>query len=227
MNSERRMQPPHFERLTAQVVGSLTAPILSDSLDAVGARRQVMGSAVTPLSAGSRAIGRAHTAQFVPTEGDSDDPYGEMIDFIDALTPGSVAVIATGKSGRSAFWGELFSAAAVGRQASGVVCDGPARDSPRIRQLGFPVFSSGTRPSDFRARMRLASTGEQVECGGVLVSPADLVMADDDGVVVVPRALEGEVLRLAEARVTAERGVLAELLAGARLREVWERWHVL
>ncbi len=69
--------------------------------------------------------------------------------------------------------------------------------------------------------------GEPVECGGVPVAPDDLVLADEDGVVVVPQALEAEVLRRAIERATAERSVLEELLGGASLREVWERWHVL
>ena len=106
--------PLRFENLATDVVASLTAPVLSDSLDAAGAREQVMARGVTPLASGSRAIGRAHLAQFVPTEMDSDDPYRAAIDFIDALAPGAMVVIATGGSARSAFWGELFSAAALG-----------------------------------------------------------------------------------------------------------------
>ena len=68
---------------------------------------------------------------------------------------------------------------------------------------------------------------QPVECGGVPVAPDDLVFADEDGVVVVPQAAEAETLTRAIARATAESNVLEELLGGASLREVWERWHVL
>jgi 4-hydroxy-4-methyl-2-oxoglutarate aldolase len=216
-----------FEDLSADVVLALTAPILSDSLDALGARQQVMVREVLPLVAGSRVVGRARCVQFAPTAADSDDPYGRAMDFIDALTPGSVAVIATGSDPRTAYWGELFSAAAMGHGAAGAICDGPVRDSPKVRQLGFPVFACGTRPIDFRARMRIVAVGEPVHCGGVLVAQGDLVLADDDGVVIVPAGVESEVLRLAIGRASAERTVLTELISGAGLREVWERWHVL
>ncbi len=147
--------------------------------------------------------------------------------FIDSLEPSSVAVIATGPDARTAYWGELFSASAKGHGAVGAVCDGPVRDVSKILAVGFDVFAPASRPIDFRGRMRVVAAGGTVRCGGVLVAPGDLVLADDDGVVVVPRAVEPEVLRRAMDRATAERSVLQELLSGASLREVWDRWHVL
>jgi 4-hydroxy-4-methyl-2-oxoglutarate aldolase len=230
MREQTNAQPVEglrFEHLAREVADALSTPIVSDSLDAVGARHQVLVSGIRPLVTGQRAIGRARTVQFAPVEVDSDDPYGSAMDFIDGLERGSVAVVATGANAVSGYWGELFSAAAMGRGAVGSVCDGPVRDTPRIRQLGFPVFAPGSRPIDFRARMRIVSSGEPVRCGGVVAAPGDLVVADDDGVVVVPARIESDVLRLAVARATTEKTVLAELLGGARLREVWERWKVL
>jgi 4-hydroxy-4-methyl-2-oxoglutarate aldolase len=219
--------PARFEDLPAQLASALTSAIVSDSLDSLGIRSQVMTPEIGPLVLGSRVVGRAHTIQYAPTETDPNDPYGDAMGFIDGLDGGSVAVIATGADARTAYWGELFSAAAKGHGAVGAVCDGPVRDVAKIRSVGFDVFAPGSRPVDFRGRMRVVSTGETVRCGGVLVAPGDLVLADDDGVVVVPAAVEAEVLTRAVARATAERSVLAELLEGASLREVWERWHVL
>ena len=216
-----------MEEIHAATLALLTTPIVSDSLDAVGLRQQVLDRGLVPLEPGARAIGRAHTVQFAPTESDARDPYAEAMSFIDGLGRGSIAVIATGPDDRTAYWGELFSAAAIGRGAAGAVCDGPVRDAPKIRALGYPVFAAGTRPIDFRARMRVVASSQPVRCGGVVVAEGDLVIADADGIVVVPAAVEGQVLERAVARVTAESTVLAELLAGASLREVWDRWHVL
>jgi 4-hydroxy-4-methyl-2-oxoglutarate aldolase len=216
-----------FEDVPGEIAALLTSAIVSDSLDASGVRGQVMTARIAPLTSGSRAVGRARTVRFAPSDVDSDDPYGSAMSFIDTLTPGSVAVVATGEDERTAYWGELFSAAAVGHGAVGTVCDGPVRDVAKVRAVGYDLFAPSFRPLDFRARMQVVSVGEPVECGGVPVAPDDLVLADEDGVVVVPQALEAEVLRRAIERATAERSVLEELLGGASLREVWERWHVL
>ena len=81
----------------------------------------MFGPGILPLVKGSRLFGRASTVQFVPTNVDSDRPYDDAISYIDALNTGDVAVLATGGNLSSAYWGELFSAAAIGRGAVGVV----------------------------------------------------------------------------------------------------------
>jgi 4-hydroxy-4-methyl-2-oxoglutarate aldolase len=206
----------------------LTSAVLSDSLDASGLRSQVLVRRLGPVVPGSRAFGRAWTVVFEPTQDDApEDPYGPAIDYISAIRAGEIAVVATGESNESAFWGELFSAAALGAGAAGVVTDGNLRDTPKIAALGFPAFSLSRRPIDYRARMRIAATGEPVTLSGVSVSTGDLLLADDDGVVVVPRRHEDEVLMRARRRVAAETTVLAELLAGETLRAVWDRHGVL
>jgi 4-hydroxy-4-methyl-2-oxoglutarate aldolase len=108
-----------------------------------------------------------------------------------------------------------------------VVCDGFARDRAKILALDFPVFATGTRPIDYRARMRVAAVQVPVDCGGVRVAPGDLVAAEDDGVAIVPDSVADEVVELANDRARGESAVLAELLAGAGLGEVWERHGLL
>jgi regulator of RNase E activity RraA len=206
----------------------LSTAILSDSCDAVGLRHQVLLERLAPLVPGSRAIGRARTMRFAPAfEADADDPYREAIEAIDGLRAGQFAVIATDSNNDSAFWGELFSAAAIGAGAVGVLTDGNLRDTDRVAALGFPAFSRSRRPIDFRGRMRVVGQDVSVVVSGVRIDPGDLVMADDDGVVVVPRAPEDEVLALARERASRESTVLAELLAGESLRTVWNRHRVL
>ncbi len=206
----------------------ITTPILSDSLDAAGLRHQVLERRLPPIVPGSRAFGRATTARFVPsTDDDPADPYGEAIAFIDSLAAGSIVIIATDESNESAFWGELFSAAALGAGAVGVVTDGNLRDTPRIAALGFPAFARSRRPIDYRMRMKLAEVGTPVTVYGVVIAPGDLVLADDDGVVVVPQANETDVMERARGRASSESTVLRELLAGDSLRAVWDRHRVL
>ncbi len=216
-----------YEDVPGEVAARLTAAMVSDSLDAAGVRGQVMSARIGPVTSGSRAVGRAHTVCFEPSAADSDDPYAAAMEFIDTLGPGTFAVVATGEDERTAYWGELFSASAKGHGAVGTVCDGPVRDVAKVRTVGYDLWAPSFRPLDYRARMHVVSMAEPVRCGGVPVAPGDLVFGDEDGVVVVPQAAEAEVLARAIARATAESSVLEELLGGASLREVWERWHVL
>ncbi|WP_327087966.1 RraA family protein [Nonomuraea sp. NBC_01738] len=205
----------------------VTAAQVSDSLDESGLRHQVLDAGIRPLAQGMRAVGPARTVQFAPTIKAGPDPYDDMIEFIDSIRPGEVIVISSGDFGRSAYWGELFSAAAKGRGASGVVCDSFARDRAKVLDLDFPVFCRGTRPIDYRARMRVVATQTPVLCGGVVISPGDVVVAEDDGIVSVPADLREKVSALANARAAKENDVLTDLLAGASLREVWDRYGVL
>ncbi len=206
----------------------LSTAILSDSLDAVGLRHQVLEQRLAPVVAGSRAIGRATTVRFAASLDDHpDDPYRDAIGYIDSVRPGEVVIIATDSSNASAFWGELFSAAALGAGAAAVVTDGNLRDSDKIAALGFPAFSRSRRPIDYRARMSIVGTDVAVTMGDVRIEPGDLIMADDDGVVVVPAAREQEVIALARERAARESTVLAELLSGESLRAVWDRHRVL
>ncbi|MCP2339105.1 RraA family protein [Actinomadura rupiterrae] len=199
----------------------------SDSLDAAGLREQVVRAPIRPLRPGFRAAGRARTVRFGPAESAGDDPYDDMIDFIDGIRPGELVVVAADGSDRSALWGELFTAAARGHGAAGVVCDGFTRDHDRVLALDLPVFSRGALPVDYRARQRVVAVQEPVTCGGVRIVPGDLVVADDDGVVRVPADREAEVTGLASRRAGTEDRVLSALLDGDSLRDVWERFRVL
>jgi regulator of RNase E activity RraA len=166
--------------------------------------------------------------RFEPSTIDTpEDPYGAAIDYISAIRPGEIAVIGTSASNDSAFWGELFSAAAIGAGAAGVVTDGNLRDTDKIVGLGFPAFSLSRRPIDYRARMRVAETGGSVTLCGVPIAVGDIVLADDDGIVVIPQAHEVQVLALARDRAARESTVLNELLAGETLRAVWDRHGIL
>jgi regulator of RNase E activity RraA len=205
-----------------------TTAILSDSLDKAGHRHQVLEQRLACVTPGTRVFGRARTAEFAPTDiVDPERPYDDAIEFIDSIEPGDLVVIGTGASNASAFWGELFSAAAIGRGAVGMITDGNLRDVDRIVGLRFGAFGRSARPIDYRGRMVLAASHRPVAIGGVLVAPGDLVMADDDGTVVIPRAIEAEVIAIATERVSGESIVLEELLGGATLRQVWDKYRIL
>ena len=202
--------------------------MISDSLDVVGVRNNAMDIRVRALRPNMRAVGLAATVQFVPdSQYDQKDPYGAGIDFLDTLQVSEIAVLATGGDCLSAFWGELFSAAAKGRGATGVVADGPLRDTQQVVALDFPAFGQGSRTYDYKGRMRIEAIRVPVICGGVQVSPGDGVIADSDGVVVVPAEHLAKVSELANARAATEKTVLQDLLSGKSVREVWNAYGVL
>jgi regulator of RNase E activity RraA len=208
---------------------ALFAAVLSDALDAVGIRDQAMLPSIRPLDDTLKMCGRARTGVYMETAyvADGENPYELEIAIVDDLKPGDVAVFACGGSSRIAPWGGLLSTASRARGAAGCVTDGFVRDVLQIRELGLPVFAGGIAPLDSKGRGQIQAIDVPIICGGVKVAPGDLVFGDADGVVVVPQAVEAEVLRHAFAKISGEHHTLRELRAGAYLRDVYAKYGVL
>lgn len=202
-----------------------------DILDALGYRHQAMHQRLRPLLPDIRNcgfVGRARTVRWMETDYVvEEDPYGQEIDAMDALRPGDVVVYSTDYSGTSGLWGELMSTVAKRNGAAGCVCDGNIRDCVKVVAMGFPVFYAGIQPFDSKGRARVMAFDVPIRCGDVLVHPQDLVFADFDGIVVIPRGIEQQVLTLAKEKVGAESVTRQELLRGKSLREVYDQFGVL
>ncbi len=205
----------------------LYTAVVSDALDELGYRGQAMREFMRPLFPGDRLVGWARTIACVDTFHIPPDPYSSEIEAVDSILPGEVAVISTAGSIQNAPWGELLSTAAKARGARGAVVDGLVRDVRKIEELGFPVFARGIKPVDSKGRGMVIDYNVPVNCAGVLVSPGDLVLADYDGVVVVPAEVVPEVIRMATEKATKEDGSRAELARGAYLRDVYAKFGVL
>jgi regulator of RNase E activity RraA len=204
-------------------------PAVCDILDDLGFRQQGMHQRLRPLDgAHCTFAGRARTFRWMETDYVVEaDPYGLEIEAMDSLKAGDVAVHSTDAAGRNAPWGELMSTIAMRNGAVGCVCDSLVRDCQKIIQMGFPVFCAGIRPVDSKGRGRVMAYDVPVQCGEVLVQPGDLVFADFDGVVIVPRSVEDRVLTLAAEKVGKENDTRRELLEGRSLREVYDKYGVL
>jgi 4-hydroxy-4-methyl-2-oxoglutarate aldolase len=224
------VQPPAVDdERSAWIRENLYVPAVCDVLDALGFRNQAMHQRLRPLDPNNCVIvGRARTFRWMETDYVvKEDPYGLEIDAMDSLRPGDVAVHSTDHAGTNAPWGELMSTVAKVRGAVGCVCDSQIRDCLRIIALRFPVFHRGICPVDSMGRGRVMAYDVPVKCGEVLVHPGDLLFADFDGVVVLPRDVEEEALRLAAEKVSKESASRAELKQGKSLREVYDRHGVL
>jgi regulator of RNase E activity RraA len=213
----------------ADIRARLYTAVLSDVLDELGFRHQAMASSIRPLDEALVLAGYARTGLYreVYHVAPDENPYELEIALIDDLRPDEVAVLGCGGSTRIAPWGELLSTAACARGAAGCVTDGFVRDIRPIRTMGFPVHHGGIAPLDSKGRGKVAAIDVPIECGGVVVSPGDLVVGDADGVVVVPRALEEAALARAFDKVSGEDRTRQELAAGAKLKEVFERYRIL
>jgi regulator of RNase E activity RraA len=146
---------------------------------------------------------------------------------VDSCRPDDVLICAAGGSVRSGIWGELLSTAARNRGCAGVVVDGAVRDVTRMRGMGFPVFARGTVIYDSKDRQRVIDLDVPVMIDGVTFGPGDLVIADDDGVVVVPRAVEAAVVQRAWAKVHAENEVRDAIAGGMPATEAFKKYGVL
>lgn len=225
-----RLIPPKIEAsidLCRFVETHLYTAVLSDSLDELGYRHQAMREYLRPVYPDCRFAGWARTISCSDTYHIPDDPYDKEIEAMDSLLPGEVVVVSTQQSTRNAPWGELLSTAARARQARGAVIDGLVRDIDKIREIGFPVFAAGMKPVDSKGRGIVTDYNLPVECGEVLVHPNDLIVADSDGVIVVPRAAVQEALDRAVEKVSRENDTRDELLKGALLRDVYNKYGVL
>jgi len=224
------MEPPKHDKQRFDWIGQhLYVAVVCDVLDELGLFHQAMHQRLRPLDADNCTIvGRARTIRWMDVDYVAeDDPYGSEIEVMDALGPGDVAVHSTDHAGRNAPWGELMSTAAKMRGAVGCICDSNIRDCKKIIQLGFPVFYHGIRPLDSKGRGKVMAYDVPLRSGDVLVHPRELVFADFDGVVVVPRHVEDEVLQRAAEKVTKESGSRRELFEGKLLREVFDKYGVL
>jgi len=205
----------------------LYSAVLSDVLDQLGFRNQAMAARLRPLWQEAVLVGRAHTALTVDIVEVRPDPYRGEIEAVDSLKAGDVMVAATGPSTRTCFWGELLATAARGHGARGAVVDGYVRDVRRIRQMDFPVFTTGMSPVDSAGRSVVVECGTTVMCGDVVVHEGDLVFGDVDGIVVVPREAEEEAVRRALEKVAGEDRTRAALEQGMTLTEVYAKYGVI
>lgn len=214
-----------MERLD-QFTGAYTA-VVADALDRFGFREQALDPAIRPLYAGARVIGRAVPIIVEATGRIPEEPYEGEMRAVESLGAGDVPVFVVDPKNRAALWGELFSCAARGRGALGAIVDGHVRDSRQVTALQFPVFCRGCSPLDTLGRAEVWEFGVEAVCGGVRIALHDYVIADEDGVVVIPAAAIDDVLSVIRPKMQKESGARADLLAGKSIRDVWKKYGVL
>jgi regulator of RNase E activity RraA len=149
------------------------------------------------------------------------------MELLDSLQPGEVIVGAVQGQPGGALWGELLSTHTRARGGRGVVLDGLSRDSWGIVDMKFPVFATGLSPADSKGRLEVVAIRGTIPVAGVSVADGDLVLADDDGCVVVPASIEKDVVARALEKVSGENEMREILAQGASIRDVFKKYGIL
>lgn len=222
------------EELFALARRELFTAVVGDVLDKLGLLHQFLPAGLQPLRDDMVAIGRAlpvlEADVFGETESQANSalakPFGLMLEALDDLKANEI-YLCTGGSPRYALWGELMSTRAMKLGAAGAVVDGYSRDTPGILQLGFPTFSRGRYAQDQGPRGKVLDFRLPIEMAGVRICPGDIVFADLDGVLVVPRAAEEEAFHQAIEKARGEQRVRQAIENGMSACEAFATFGIM
>src|SRR5215475_14998413 len=191
---------------------------VSDALERVSGQRLYMSHRMRPLFP-TKFAGVALTVKLKKEENRDPEALNGMLAAIDQGGPNSVYVMVVEDGANIAGMGGLMGTAMAARNFSGAVIDGGVRDTAYLQKIGFPVFALGTVPSTSIGHYRFAGSNIAVTCDGVPVNPNDFIVADADGVVVVPVGVAAEVLKLAQEMDFKEHSMYAHI---ERLKSIQE-----
>ena len=202
---------PEDKQLVALFDG-LDTPGVSDALDKLGLPGQCLG--IAPLGNYSQVVvGPAFTVQYVS----ASVPAGTVGDFIDAVLPGDVVVIDNAGRTDCTVWGDIMTQYAGSRNIAATVIDGVCRDVNKALGDGYPVFSKGRFMRTGKDRVQVQSLNQPVSIGTARVCARDIVVADANGVVIVPRARAAEVAACARQIELVEADIRALIAQGKTL----------
>ncbi|WP_053202916.1 RraA family protein [Jiangella muralis] len=204
----------------------LNASVVGDVLDSLGRTHQVLPAGVRPLERGMELAGRAMPVLNADVHGPQREPFGLLAEALDGLERDEV-YLSCGGTVRCAYWGELLTVAARTRGAAGAVVDGYHRDTTKVLDQRWPVFSRGAYAQDSSVRLKVIDYRVPIEIGGVWIAPGDLVVGDVDGVVVVPADVEAEVIERALEKASTENVVRKAIEDGMSVVEAFATYRVL
>jgi regulator of RNase E activity RraA len=204
----------------------LYTPVVGDILDDLGHTHQFLPQPIQPMREEMRLAGRAMPVVMIDVYGKQKKPFGLLTEALDQLEPGEI-YLASGGDMRCAYWGEILTATAKKRGAVGAVINGFHRDTPKVLEQRWPVFSRGRFAQDSGVRTQVADYRCPIEIGQVTVQPGDLIFGDLDGVVVVPKKVEAEVIARALAKARGEKLVRKEIEAGMSSTAAFKKYGIL
>ncbi len=222
------MNPQRPREITIDMIRkNLYSAVVSDALDALGYRNQSPAVPLVAQTGREMLVGRCRTTLWADMGHADPQPYALELKAVDSCQKDDVLIAAAGGSMRSGIWGELLSTAAMNGGCAGAIIDGAVRDVAKMTAMGFTVFARGRCIYDSLNRQRVIDIDVPVLVGGVEFAPGDLVIADSDGVVVVPRKIEEQAIGRAWEKVHAENVVRDEIKGGMKALAAFEKYGVL
>ncbi len=212
--------------LFALFARELYTPVVGDILDDLGFTHQFLPQPIQPMREEMKLAGRAMPVVMIDVFGKQKKPFGLLTEALDQLQPGEI-YLASGGEMRCAYWGEILTATAKKRGAVGAVINGFHRDTPKVLEQNWPVFSRGRFAQDSSVRTKVVDFRCQIEIGQVIVQPGELIFGDLDGVVVVPQKVESEVIERALAKARGEKLVRKEIEAGMSSTAAFKKYGIL
>lgn len=204
----------------------LYTPVVGDILDQLGRYHQFLPQAIQPLLPEMKLAGRAMPALMIDVFEPQKKPFGKLTEALDQLQSGEI-YLCTGGLMRCAYWGEILTATARMRGAVGAVANGFHRDTPKVLEQDWPVFSRGAFAQDSSVRTQVVDYRCTIEMGAVRIRPGDLVFGDRDGVLIIPTEVEDEVIEKALEKAAAENLVRKEIENGMSSTEAFRKYGVL
>jgi len=205
----------------------LYSAVVADALDGLGYLHQSPRLQLRPYTTTSLLVGRCKTTLWEEMDEVDPSPYELELKAVDECQPDDVLIAAAAGSLKSGIWGELLSTAAKNSGCVGAIVDGAVRDVQKMRAMKFAVFARGTSVYDSQDRQRVIAVDTDVEMDGVTFSAGDLVFADEDGVVVVPQAIEAAAISAAWSKVHAENVTRDAIRDGMKATAAYKKYGVL
>jgi len=203
------------------------AAVVSDALDSLGYKKQSPRVPLLPQTSEGVLVGRCKTTLWEDIDFEDPSPYELELKAIDSCQPDDVMICAANGSTNSGVWGELLSTASQNRGCVGAIIHGGVRDTAKIKSLGFAVYATSRCVYDSMNRQRVVSIDEPVEIDGVTFCTGDLVIADNDGIVVVPEEVERQVIQKAWKKLHDENITRNAIINGMLATDAYKKYGVL